>query len=164
MIFAILTTLLMANPGTAIAADRVAALQAEVAEAEQKWQSTTPESYTYRLISGGPFGYCTFVIQVNGRTCTAKSRYTSGKHVTRWKLDTCEGNTIVAQFVELRRQLSFPQERIELIFDPVRGYPTKASFEPHSEIEDQSEYFEISSFKTHQPAAPDNSRHRMGDE
>jgi len=51
------------------------------------------------------------------------------------------------------------QPRIELSFDPEYGYPTKASFQPH-ESDDQSEYFEISTFKRRVPAAPNTSLER----
>ena len=151
MLGAFVASLLVAPPGSAIESARITPLQLAVAEAEQKWRRAAPYRYSYRLVSGGPFGYTTYLISVDGDMCSAKSRSTSGRRVTRWKRASCAGRTFNEVFVELRRQLAQPQERIELNFDPLYGYPTKASFQPHSGNEDQSEYFETSSFKV--PAA-----------
>ncbi len=164
MINTLIAAILVAGPGSAIAAEEIAVLQAAVDEAERKWRSAIPAGYSYHLIGGGPFGYTTYMISVDGDECRAKSRLTFGRHVTRWKRDTCEGQSIASLFGELRRQLSYPQERIELIFDSVYGYPKKVSFQPYSEIEDQSEYFEMQSFKVRRLKTPDKSLERTREE
>ena len=160
MVAVLLATLIVADPpGTAIAVEEIAVLQTEVDEAEHRWRTAGPSGFSYRLVVGGPFGYTTYVISVHGNECKAKSRSTFAKRTTRWKPETCEGQSMGDLFAEFRRQLSYAQERIELKFNPDYGYPTKSSFQPH-ESDDQSEYFEISSFKTHLPAAPNTSLER----
>jgi Family of unknown function (DUF6174) len=147
MVAVLLATLLVADPpGTAIAAEKAAVLRIAVDEAEHGWRIAALSSFSYHLVVGGPFGYTTYVISVDGIKCKAKSRSTFGKRTTRWKPDNCEGQSMGDLFAELRRQLSYSQERIELSFDPNYGYPIKVSFQPH-ESDDQSEYFEINMFK-----------------
>jgi hypothetical protein len=146
---ALLIVVLAADPQSAISTDRIAALQTTLNEAEARWRSVAPARYRYRLISGGPFYYTTYLIVVNGGECHARARAHFGKKPAAWKPASCDGHTVADILSEVRRQLSFPQERIELAFDPTYGYPISASFEPHSGIEDQSEYFEIEAFKAY---------------
>jgi hypothetical protein len=155
--FAIL--LVAEAPGTAIAAEKTAVLRTAVDEAEHTWRTAALSSFSYHLVAGGPFGYTTYAISVDDNGCKAKSRSTFGNRTTRWKPETCEGQSMDDLFAELRRQLSYAQERVELSFDPDYGYPTKASFQPHKS-DDQSEYFEISTFKKLLPAAPNTSLER----
>jgi hypothetical protein len=160
MVAVLFATLLVADaPGAAIEGEKTAALQAAVDEAEHRWRTAAPSSFSYHLVVGGPFGYTTYVINVDGIKCRAKSQSTFGKRTTLWKPDTCEGHLVDELFTELRRQLSYAQERIELNFEPDYGYPSKASFQPH-ESEDQSEYFEISKFKKRSPAEAPNRNDR----
>ena len=154
MVAVLLATLLVAEPpGAVIAAEKTVALQAQLEEAEHQWRNAALGNYSYQLKAGGPFGYTTYVISIDGNECSAKSRSTFGKRTTRWKRDTCEGQSVEGLFVEFRRQLSYAQELVELDFDPNYGYPSKVSFQPHNS-DDQSEYFEISKFETHLPLAP----------
>ena len=160
MVAVLFATLLVADPpGTAIAAEKTAVLQTAIDEAEHRWRTAALNSFSYHLVVGGPFGYTTYVIRVDGNECKAKSRSTFGKHTSRWKPGPCKGQSMGDLFTEFRRQLSYAQELIELNFDPDYGYPTKVSFQPH-ESDDQSEYFEISTFKKLLPAAPNTSLER----
>jgi hypothetical protein len=163
MVVVLFATLLVADPpGAVIEVEKTVVLQDEADEAEQRWKSAALGNYSYQLKAGGPFGYITYVISVEGNECKAKARSTFGKRTTRWKRDTCDGQSMRDLFVEFRRQLSYAQERIELSFDLERGYPTKASFQPH-DSDDQSEYFEITKFETRPPSAPNTSLERTRD-
>jgi hypothetical protein len=148
----------VADPGSTIAAEKIAGIAVAVRAAEEKWQSAKPKSYSYRLISGGPFGYETYLIEIDGGQCHAQSRSTWGNRETPWKRDTCGGQTISAVFTELKRQLELPQELVEVTFDPVYGYPTKVRVQPVAE--DQSEYFEVTEFNVLERAAPNKSLER----
>ncbi len=139
--------LLVAEPGAAIASERVAELEVAVERAAQQWSSTAPKSYSYTLKSGGAFGYTTFQIRVVNGRCTAKSRFTWDRPGP-WRVDTFTDRTIAELFAEFRRMLAFPMERIEWEADPTFGFPVKARFEPHTEETDTSSYFEISRFRT----------------
>ena len=164
MTLTLIAALLAAGPNSAIEPERVAELRKTLTAAEEKWSGGAPTSYSYRLISGGPFGYSTYAVTVTGNDCKARTRSTFGKKVSAWKAASCQDHHVEDIFAELHRQLSIPQERIELNFDPVLGFPLKASFEPHSNIPDQSEYFEITAFKarpasngTAKTASPDTA-------
>lgn len=147
MITMLVTALITAAPGAAIPEERMITLRAALVAAEAKWQGAALSNYSYRLVSGGPFGHTTYVVVVEGAQCKARSRTHLGKRVSRWKRDTCDRRRLADLFAEFRRQLSYSQERVELTFDPDTGVPIKASFQPHIEVPDQDEYFEISSFE-----------------
>lgn len=147
MNIALLAALLVADPGAAIPSDRIDALRSALDAAEAHWHAKAPASYSYQLTSGGPFGAIIHAITVKNGECRARSRTKFGRRFSAWQPASCEGYSIPDIHAELRRQLSLPQERIELTFDPAYGFPIDASFEPHSDIHDQSEYFEIRSFK-----------------
>jgi len=147
MNIALLAVLLGAEPGDVISADRIDTLRSTLDAAEANWRTHAPASYRYQLTSGGPFGATMHAISVTGGECKAKMRTKFGRKVSAWKPASCDGYSIADILAELRRQLSLPQERIELAFDATYGFPTIASFEPHSEIHDQSEYFEIKAFR-----------------
>ena len=138
--------LLVAEPDTAIATERMAELKAEVSRAEMQWSGAAPKRYSYTLKSGGAFGYTTYLVRVENGRCTAKSRYT-WERPGPWKPDKCAGHTVAELFAEIRRLLEFPMDRVEWESDPTFGFPVKARLEPHTEETDTSSYFEISNFR-----------------
>jgi len=115
---------------------------AKLGEMNSLWQSKEPESYEYKAIRGGSFGYSEYLVRVDKGRCFAKSRYGS-EEPGRWKKADCSNISVAGLFEDTATQFERGFNGAEIEFDQVWGFVSYFYSEPAGEISDQSWYFQV---------------------